>query len=84
MKMNSLSFEETGFKLEQLMIYVNGPEFKNKMSNVFNAVRKLEMAQQKERRAHDRTWIEESTLHRTISVSSAEVQGEIQAILAGT
>ena len=83
-KMNSLSFEETGFKLEQLMIYVNGPEFKNKMSTVFNAVRKLEMAQQKERRAHDRTWIEESTLHRTISVSSAEVQGEIQAILAGT
>ncbi len=79
----TLTNEERGFKLESLMIFLSGPDFKNKLLNVFRAVEKLELLQQRERKAHDKTWSEQTVAVRMIRNSSADIQNEITAILAG-
>ena len=54
MQLQSASKQNRGFKLEQLLTYINSPEFKNKMQNVLKAVGDLEELQAKEKRAHER------------------------------
>ena len=80
-KFHELSFEERGLKLEQLMIYLSGPDFKNKMQSTFKAIDKLEEMQQKERRAHEKSWKDEAFLLRSIRSSSSDIQNEVRAIL---
>lgn len=79
----SLTHEERGSKLEGLMIFLSSPDFKNKIENLFRGVDKLEDLQQKERRAHDKTWDEQTVAIKMIRNGSSDIQNEISAILAG-
>ena len=72
-----------GFKLEQLMGYLNGPDFHNRMNALIASVAKLEQIQQKERTSHDRTWKEQGEVTRSITMSSNDIDSEIKAILLG-
>ena len=77
------SGKDGGYKLEQLMNYLQSPEFRNRIQSVVGGVRKLETLQEKEQRAHDKTWKEQARLHKVITASTAEVDEEIRAIILG-
>jgi len=72
--LQSLSGEERGFKLEQLMIFLSSPDFINRMLAVFRAVDKLEALQVKERKTHDKAWGEQTVALRAIRNSASDVQ----------
>jgi hypothetical protein len=82
-KVQELSQDNKGYKLEQLMSYLNGPDFRNRMNAVCTSVIKLEEIQQKERVAHDKTWRDQSALFKAINTSSNEIDDEIRAVLLG-
>jgi hypothetical protein len=83
LKLLDLSRHQHGFKLEQLMIFLNSPEFKNRMQALVRAVDKLEGLQQKERKAHDKTWTEQRLTFSALSNTATEIGTEIQVILTG-
>jgi len=82
-KQHALSQRDGGYKLEQLMNYLQSPDFRNRMQNIFGSVRKLEDLQQKEQRAHTKIWKDQALLYRGISTSNSDVDNEIRAILLG-
>ena len=82
-KTQELSQQNGGYKLEQLMGYLNGPDFRNRMNAVCDAVRKLEEIQQRERKVHDKTWNEQAVLYKTVTGSCSEIDNEIRAIMLG-
>ncbi|HLG10904.1 MAG TPA: DUF2130 domain-containing protein [Dehalococcoidia bacterium] len=83
LRIQGLSGENKGFKHEQLMNYLQSPDFKNKIQNVLRAVGDLEELQMKERRYHDRLWEDEDKLQKEIRNSTFDVNTEIVGILAG-
>jgi hypothetical protein len=83
LQLQSLSSQDRGYKLEQLLTYFQSPEFKNQIQNVFRAINELEDLQTKERRAHDRHWEEQGRLHKAIKNSSTDIHDAITGTLAG-
>ena len=83
LKVQELSGENKGYKHEQLLNFLQSPDFRNKVQNVLRAVGDLEELQTKEKRYHERLWDDEDRLQKEIRNSTSDVQSEIVGILAG-
>ena len=79
----SLSRRDGGHKFEQLMMYLQSPDFRNRMAYVIDSVKKLEALQQREQKAHDKIWNEQDLLYKSMSASNSDIDTEIKAIIMG-
>jgi hypothetical protein len=82
-KINSQSMEEAEYKYGQLLNYLSSAEFKNRISEVLRNMEKLSALQDKEKKAHDRVWSEQTQIHRRTTRVAVEIQTEISSILGG-
>ena len=80
-KTAELSGENAGEKFEELLLYLNSPDFANRMKGAAKAIQDLESLQLQEKRAHERVWGKQATLHAQAGKHVYEVQTEISRIL---
>ena len=80
-KTAELSGESAGEKFEELLIFLNSPDFANRMKGAAKAIQDLESLQLQEKRAHERVWGKQATLHAQAEKHVYEVQTEISRIL---
>lgn len=82
-KLRSQSLEEAELKYQQLVNFLSGAPFKNRLQAILKNMERLESLQQRERKAHDRVWGEQAQLHRLTNQMAIDLQTDIGAILAG-
>ncbi len=82
-KLHSQSMEEAEYKYQSLVSFLQGPQFRQRMIEIGRNMTLLDSLQQKEKRAHDKVWSQQTQIQRRTSQLGVEVQTEIAAILAG-
>lgn len=80
-KRAEVSGEGSGHKLEELIIFLNGPGFTDRMKGMTRAITGLETIQRREKRAHDKNWKEQSKMHALANKQASDVETEITKIL---
>ena len=83
LKKGSFLAKDTGRKFEQLLIFLESPDFKNRMESLFVAVNRLEQLQDREKRAHEKTWKDQAVQHKSIVSATKDVEFEIDSIISG-
>ena len=81
MKRLDLTREESGEKFEDLLSYLSSPDFKNTMRGVTKSVDKLLVLQNKEKKQHEKTWKQQTTLFESINRDTIAVETKVEGIL---
>ena len=77
------SLGDSGYKYEQLIGYLNSPDFTTRIGQVLKTAAEVIDLQEKERSAHDRTWVKQRDAIATIHGSTSEVASDVRGILRG-
>ena len=82
-KRAEVSGQNAGYKLEDLLSFLTGDGFTNRVKEMTTALIKLEDLQQSERRSHERVWKKQSGLVKLAHTRLDQVDTEISKILMG-
>jgi len=78
-----LTEDERARAAEQIVKYLNGPQFKNPLEDMIARARDLQASIQVEVRQHLKTWNERWSSYQSIEWDAAQVQSNIQLVLQG-
>lgn len=76
--------QNQGYKLEELLSFLQSPDFVNKVKAALKAIGELETLQSKERRSHELLWKKQTLAQATVRKQIIDVETEINKILIGS
>lgn len=76
--------QNSGFKAEELLSFLQSPDFVNKVKAALKAIGELESLQSREQRAHELLWKRQTVAQATVRKQIIDVETEITRIIVGS